>query len=189
MCVPSPAASHRDIQRPPGPPARSGGVIDTLRYYYNFFTDPIGFVGGRFDRHGDVYYVGTDDGGLYVIKHPEHLRQVLVTDAASYRKTHAAMRQISQVLGEGLLNTDGEVWRRHRRMIQPAFRKERLRGYASMMVDEARTEVNRWNSRAPIDLGAAMTQLTLRVVSRSLFTGGFKVYYVITQYKCVAEFL
>lgn len=145
-------------------------MIDTLRYYYNFFTDPIGFVGGRFDRYGDVYYVGTDDGGLYVIKHPEHLRQVLVTDAASYRKTHAAMRQISQVLGEGLLNTDGEVWRRHRRMIQPAFRKERLRGYASMMVDEARTEVNRWNSRAPIDLGAAMTQLTLRVVSRSLFS-------------------
>lgn len=160
----------QDIARPPGPPPRSGGVLDTLKYYYNFFADPIGFVSGRFTRYGDVYYVDTKDGGLYVIRHPDHMRQVLVTDAASYRKTHAALRRISEVLGEGLVNSDGAVWKRHRRMIQPAFRKERLRHYATMMVQEAIAEVERWSVQAPLDLGAAMTQLTLRVVSRSLFS-------------------
>lgn len=154
---------------PPGPPARRG-LFAHLRYYAAFIKDPIGFVGSRFDQYGDVYYAPSRDEGLYVIKHPEHLRQVLVTHASCYRKTHSAFRQIARVVGNGLLTADGEVWRRHRRMIQPAFQKSRLRGYAAMMSEEAARQGERWRDGQRVDLGADMMALTLRIVSRSLFS-------------------
>ena len=74
------------------------------------------------------------------------------------------------MLGQGLLNTDGEVWRRHRRMIQPAFHKARLQAYSEMMVEEATDMLGRWHDGRPVDLGNELTRATLRIVSRALFS-------------------
>src|SRR5688572_5571928 len=95
---------------PPGPPERKG-LIDSLGYYYRFFTDPIGTVRGRFDRYGDLYYAPSNGVGLYVIRHPDHLYEVLVERAADYGKTHTAFNQLTKFLGYGLLTTDGDTWR------------------------------------------------------------------------------
>ena len=156
------------LNRPPQPPA-SG----RLRRWYNYYalaTDLIGFVGRRFDTYGDIYYVPNRDGGLYVIRHPEHIRDVLVTHADCYAKIHSAFVRLARVLGQGLLNTDGDIWRRQRRMIQPAFHKERLHTYSHMMVEEARAMTSSWRDQQKIDLEAEFTQVTLRIVSRALFS-------------------
>jgi cytochrome P450 len=158
-----------DIPRPPSPP-QPAGLIARLRAYHAFFNDLIGVVSRRFESLGDIYYVPNTDGDLYVIRHPEHIREVLVTNADDYAKTHSAFIRLGRVLGQGLLNTDGEVWRRHRRMIQPAFHKERLQVYSRMMVQETTDMIARWRDNRRIDLGAELTRLTLRIVSRSLFS-------------------
>lgn len=141
-----------------------------LRRFHALVDDLIGFVGRRFDSLGDIYFVPNADGGLYVIRHPDHIREVLVTNAECWAKTHSAFIRLGRVLGQGLLNTDGELWRRHRRMIQPAFHKERLQTYAEMMVQEAMDMIGRWNDGRPIDLDSELTRVTLRVVSRALFS-------------------
>src|SRR3954469_8199779 len=87
---------------PPGPPMRKG-IVPSLRYYWGFMTDPIGFVRGRFESYGDIYYAPNSSGGLFVLRHPDHLREVLSTRASSYGKQHSAFTQLSRVLGEGLL--------------------------------------------------------------------------------------
>ncbi len=110
------------------------------------------------------------DGGLYVLRHPEHIREVLVTHAECYAKTHSAFVRLGRVLGQGLLNTDGEVWRRQRRMIQPAFHKARLHTYSHMMVEEAQAMMAGWRDGQTIDAGEELTRVTLRIVSRSLFS-------------------
>lgn len=158
-----------DIVRPPSPPVPAGWV-GRLRSLHAFVHDLIGVVGRRFDSLGDIYYVPNADGGLYVIRHPDHIREVLVTNAECWAKTHSAFIRLGRVLGQGLLNTDGEVWRRHRRMIQPAFHKERLQAYSEMMVQEATDMIGRWHDGRPVDLGSELTGVTLHIVSRALFS-------------------
>ena len=141
-----------------------------MQHYYRFANDAIGLVGDRFERYGDLYYVPSGSGGLYVSRHPDHIRDVLITHGSSYGKAHSAFARLARVLGQGLLTTDGATWKRHRRMIQPAFHKPRLRHYSNMMVAEAERTARRWRDHASVDLGVEMTELTLRVVSRSLFS-------------------
>ena len=65
---------------PPGPPPR--GLRGTLRYYVGMVRDPLGFVAARFERYGHTYFVPGPGGGLYVSRHPDHIRDVLVTHAS-----------------------------------------------------------------------------------------------------------
>src|SRR5260221_13744470 len=95
----APAAPARRV--PPGPPPRRGRVLGSIGYYLNFLVDPLGFVADRFERYGDIYYAPSADGGLYAIRHPDHLHEVLVTRAAQFDKKHTAFRRLSEVLGDG----------------------------------------------------------------------------------------
>ncbi len=156
------------VRTPPGPPERKG-FVDSIGYFYRFLTDSIGTVRGRFDAYGDIYYAPAKGVGLYVLRHPDHLNEVLVERAADYGKTHTAFEQINKFVGQGLLTTDGEVWRRQRRMVNPAFGKKRLAGYAEVMAEEARRELDRLRPNEPQNLSRAMMDLTLGVVCRALF--------------------
>ena len=162
---------------PPGPAPRRGGFLGNVAYYAGFLMDPIGFVASRFARYGDIYRVpGTGPGGersghpdLYALRHPDHLHEVLVTRAAKFEKTHTAFERLSEFLGQGLLTSDGETWRRHRSLVNPAFGKKRLAGYAEIMQAEAERTAREWEDGSVRDIGRDMMELTLRAVSRTLF--------------------
>jgi cytochrome P450 len=166
--TPSPATSSPRF--PPGPPVRKG-LIRSLRYYAAFAQDPIGFVKSRFDAYGDIYYAPNKDGGLFVVRHPDHVREVLATRASSYRKEHTALTQLKRVLGDGLLISDGDTWKRQRRMVQPAFAPPRMAAYGDVMTDEARRTADGWAGQTGrvLSIDSEMTALTLRIVSRTLF--------------------
>jgi cytochrome P450 len=155
---------------PPGPP-KPQGWLGRVRMYLSFFLDPFGLVGGRFAQYGDVYYVHPrkPGPGLFVLRHPDHFEQVLITDARKVTKTHSAFAHLSEILGDGLLTTDGEVWRRQRRLVQPAFSRARLVEYATAMGEEAAAEADRWRDGEVRDVSVAMTEMTLRIVCRTLF--------------------
>ena len=162
-------SASRPVPRPPGPPPLNGSLA-RLRHARRFIADPIALVGGRFETYGDLYYVPNDQGGVYVTRHPDHFRDVLVTHGDSFMKGHSAFARLARVLGQGLLTTDGEVWKRHRRMIQGAFHKPRLTSYAPMMVAEAARTADSWRDGESVELTRDFAELTLRVVSRSLFS-------------------
>ena len=166
--VPMSAAATVD-RFPPGPPTRRPGV-GSLPYYLRFAADPIGFVKSRFDRYGDIYYAASaGSGGLFVLRRPEHLKEVLVTHASSFTKEHTAFRTLSRFLGAGLLTTDGDTWTRQRRMVAPAFAPARLSEYAAVMSEEAAGATEKWRDGMTVEMGREMMELTLRVVSRTLF--------------------
>ena len=153
---------------PPGPPMRKG-LVSSARYFWRFATDALGFVGERFATYGDIYYAANGSGGLFVLRRPEHLHEVLVTRAAAYGKEHTAFKQLSRVLGEGLLISDGENWTRHRRMINPGFSPAKMAAYGDVMVEEARKTAARWRDGDDVSIDKEMASLTLRIVSRTLF--------------------
>ena len=134
-------------------------------------VDPIGTVAGRFARYGDVYRVQFADGALYVLRHPDHVREVLVNQAGAFGKGHTAFARLGDVLGDSLLTSEGDDWRRQRRLVQPAFAQPRLAEYGEVMVDEAARSAEQLASAqgGARDLSAAMTALTLSIVARTLF--------------------
>jgi cytochrome P450 len=153
--------------QPNGPSgdARLGLALTQLR----LLLDPIATVAGRFARFGDIYRVPQRNGALYVLRHPDHIRDVLVTNGAAFDKQHGAFRRMSLLLGDALLTSDGERWRRQRRLVQPAFARPRLIEYAAIMVEEAERTRARLAACKRVDLSAEMNGLTLRVVTRTLF--------------------
>jgi cytochrome P450 len=154
-------------QTPPGPPPRKNGV-GSLFFYARFALDPIGFVGERFRRYGDLYCATSDGVPLFVLKHPDHIAQVLL-GTGKFGKGHSALDRLSHVLGNGLLTSEGDEWKRQRRMIQPAFTKKKLQGYAGVMTDECERAASRWAQGGVRDMSREMVELTLRVVTRTLF--------------------
>ena len=106
-----------------------------------------------------------------MLRHPEHIQEVLITQASKFEKPSQGItaRVLRRLLGDGLLNSNGELWRRQRRLIQPAFRKERLEEYAGLIVEHSEAMLSGWRDGAVIDVSREMMELTLRIVSRALF--------------------
>jgi cytochrome P450 len=153
--------------RPPGPGRRS--ALQSALAQIEFVYDPLAAITRRFAKYGDAYWVDQPTGPLFVFKHPDHVKDVLVTNASAFDKQHVAFRRLSLVLGDALLTSDGERWRRQRRLVQPAFARPRLAAYSGAMVDEARRSAQRLSAGGTFDLGREMNRLTLAIVTRTLF--------------------
>lgn len=152
---------------PPGP-TRSRNPLVRLATLLRLVRDPLGFVGQRFEEHGDLYQV--DEGGgrrLLVTRHPDAIRDVLVTHASSFQKAGGANDRLRPILGNGLLIADGEAWRRKRRLVQPAFRAKAIASYAETMTAHAEAVV--WADGEVVEVSTAMMQLTLAIVCKALF--------------------
>lgn len=134
-------------------------------------SDVVGRIAERFDQYGDLYrapFLGRD---VYVLRHPEHIQEVLLNQAHRFEKPSSGLmaRQLHRLLGQGLLNSNGELWRRQRRLIQPAFRKETVQAYAPVVVAQTREVLDGLRDGHTVDIAETMMQLTLRIVSKALF--------------------
>jgi cytochrome P450 len=105
---------------------------------------------------------------------PQLVEQVLVGRAAKYGKNTPGYQRLSDLLGQGLLTSQGELWRRQRRISQPQFRPASIAGFAGIMSEEAESLATRWETAArsgePFDAARDMGQLALAVVGRALFS-------------------
>ena len=149
---------------PPGP--RGFPVVGNI---LQFRRDPLTFVSGvqrSFGRIATIYL-----GGMPIVLcfQPEHVRYFLVDHARNFTSSQFN-QNLRRVLGDGLLTTDGDFHRQQRRLIQPAFHKRRVEGYAGIMVQHTQEMLaHDWKPGARIDIAQAMRDLTLRIVAKSLF--------------------
>jgi cytochrome P450 len=149
---------------PPGPK----GALPGLQFL-SFTRDPLGFLTGAARRYGDVVYFDGLSDDFYLLNHPEYVKDVLVTHNASFMKGRGLQRA-KRLLGEGLLTSEPPLHRRQRRLAQPAFHKQRVGAYASLMVEYAiKLERERWQEGRALDAAQEMMHLTLAIVGRTLF--------------------
>jgi cytochrome P450 len=107
----------------------------------------------------------------FLINKPEYIERVLLTNSANYRKSHFTRHLLGPLLGNGLLISEGEVWRRQRRIAAPAFHARRIGEFATTMGARTEAMLARWRGfDAPFDLAAEITALTLDIVSRTMFS-------------------
>lgn len=112
-------------------------------------------------RFGPIHYA-------YLVSHPDAIERVLVKDHRNFTKGQA-LRRSRPLFGNGLLTSEGDFWRRQRKLAQPAFHRERIASYGEIMVDLAREQRARWQSGEIRDMHAEMLQLTLKIAAKTLF--------------------
>lgn len=157
----STAAPFRALPEPPGP---RGSWI----HLPSFRRDPITFLARVQREHGDVARFSFGPRRIYLLAHPEHVRQVLVTDHRNFIKSRALQRA-RVVLGEGLLTSEGEHHLRQRRLAQPAFHRERIAALAETMVAYADRAAARWRPGGELEMAREMNRLALAIAGKTLF--------------------
>jgi cytochrome P450 len=125
-------------------------------------------------EHGNVVHFRMWIRNVFLVTEPEGVKHVLVDQAGRYSKGSGVRKLSSLLLGEGLLTSEGDHWRRQRRLAQPAFHKERLAKLASVMTTTTSEMLDRWEDRRKrgeaFDAAADFMALTLSIVSRALFS-------------------
>lgn len=159
------------LVRPPGPPPVTRNPLVLLAHLSSMRSDPTDAVSERFQRYGDLYHLSFLGRDVYVTRHPEHIQQILVSQAERFEKPRGGVvaTQLRRLLGDGLLLSNGDLWRRQRRMIQPAFRRERIDQYARLVINLAEEFAIRLQDSQELDVSRSMMELTLHIVSKALF--------------------
>jgi cytochrome P450 len=139
-----------------------------VRHARALVLDPLTFLLGVAREHGDVAFIPAGPFDLYLLSHPDLVRDLLATrsrDVSKSRVLHEARR----VLGDGLLTSEGERHRGHRRLIQPLFHHDRVAAYGDAIARRAEDARDRIRPGEPFDLHATMNALTLAIVGETLF--------------------
>ena len=134
----------------------------------HFAGDRLGFFTHCARTYGDFVPVRLGPRRAVILSHPELIEEVLVAKNKHFRK-HFALRTTKRTLGNGLLTSEGDFWRRQRRLAQPAFHKDRVAAHAAVMVELTETMLEGWRDGQARDAQDDMMGLTLQVVARTLF--------------------
>jgi cytochrome P450 len=134
--------------------------------------DPLAAAIGLYRRYGDLVRVPLlPRRPLFLLCHPAHAEHVLVSRQDNYRKA-ATYRPLRVFLGNGLVISEGELWERQRRLIQPIFSYRRVSGFLPGMVNTVRRTLQEWDSHPDgtlVHVSETMSLLTLTVVGEALF--------------------
>jgi cytochrome P450 len=166
MTVTNPRRSAADGRPYPGPPLRA--VPGLLR---KLWGDRLGLLTDAAGEYGDVVRFAMGPKTIYFFNHPEHAKHVLADNAANYHKGMGLVQARRLILGDGLLTSEGETWRRERRALSPAFRRERIAGFADVVADAGAALERRLDASVgdgTVDVVSEMTSLTMNVLGKTL---------------------
>lgn len=132
-----------------------------------FQSDRLRFITSMHRDQGDVARFRLGPFPVWQLAHPDHVRSVLVTDPAGFRKG-MVLQRAKIVLGDGVLTAEGDVHRHHRNLVQPAFHSRRITGYASVMIDRVAAASGAWPAREPLDVHASTVRMTVETAGSTL---------------------
>jgi len=148
---------------PPGPKG-----VPFLGSLFAFRRDPVGFLVETGERYGDVVRYVLGGKYVYFFRHPEQVKEILVTKQHDFAKGRG-LEWAKRFLGEGLLTSEGEQHRRQRRLTQPAFHRQRIASYATVMAELTARRRAGWRPGETIDLSSEMMALTMAIAGKTLF--------------------
>ncbi len=119
-------------------------------------------------QYGDIFYYRALWLHVYFLNRPDLIEYVLVRNPQNFLKDRVVQNS-RWLLGTGLLTAEGDAWKRQRRLIQPAFSRDRIASYGRCMSESAEQMLTAWRPGTVVDIHQEMMNLTLRVVVRALF--------------------
>ena len=121
-------------------------------------------------EHGDVVRLRLlGIGELYQVNHPDLVERILVDDRDRFRKASLSRDDLGDLIGDGLVLSEGELWERQRERIEPALYMDRIAEYADTMAAEVRAAADAWTGNSTVNIEDEMKSLTLRILVTSMF--------------------
>src|SRR5215510_2251838 len=149
---------------PPGP--RGNPIMGVMR---DFNRDTLGFITQSM-KYGDVVRCRFLYVWAYFLYNPADIETMLSTNAKSFRKARSLRSPFFyRLVGNGLVTSEGDFWRRQRRLAQPAFHRQRISSYGDVMVQYAERAIVNWKAGELRDLARDMMRITLEIVVKTLF--------------------
>ncbi|MGH2719938.1 MAG: cytochrome P450 [Actinomycetota bacterium] len=171
------AVRERVVERGQGVEAPGPKGLPLIGSAIAMKRDLLGFMHRGMLEHGDVVKAIIGPPPIRVsafgVFHPDGVQQVLAGNADNYCKADEVYGEVRKLLGNGLLTSEGDAWKRQKRLVQPLFTHNQVASYVPMIADEGRGIVERWSAAEQrgesVDLHSEMTRVTLRVVGRAVF--------------------
>ena len=160
-------AEQHDQQLPPGPAGHF--LVGSLP---EFLNDPLSLLTDSSNRHGDVVFYRLAGEKVYMLRRPEHIEHVLQTNGRNYVRG-LEYRNLAKLIGDSLLTTDGEAWRKLRRISQPAFHNKHLAGFGDTIGEITARMLDRWGeleADSVLDISPEMMRLTLEIIGLLMFS-------------------
>ena len=160
------------VFRPAIPPRRTGGPLSLLPFLWISWRDPIRMWSERHFTEPQLYG-NSAFGEILVVSHPEGVRHVLTENASSYVKGDLQRRVLGPMLAEGLLLTEGDAWRRVRRILAPLFTPAKMATLNARMAEVCQARVAGWSLSARgrvLDIDSEMSGLTFDILSATMFS-------------------
>jgi cytochrome P450 len=151
------------LKLPPGPKG-----LPVIGNVFEPRGNAIGYFTRCFRDYGDIVFVRFLGVPMCLVNRPDCIESVLVTQNNNFEKSKD-YRALRRVLGNGLLTSEGEFWRRQRKLVQPAFHQVRIAAYAEVMVSYTERMLASWKDGEERDIHEAMMRLTLDIVAKTLF--------------------
>ena len=158
-----------------------------LRNMVRFTRAPLAFLQATSEKFGDYVEVPMPIGQWVLVSHPSDIESILVDHAADVGRDEYA-RVLQRALGKGLLTSDGDLWKRQRRLSSAAFTPKRIRGYAAAMARVTDLGLRRWRSGEVMNLHEEISHLTMEVVADVLFGASVAAKDAVTVRDAVATF-
>jgi cytochrome P450 len=155
--------------RPPGPHINLVLAVIGQMFPSRFPFDPLAFGLDIAREFGDIAHYQVGPLHVYQLAHPDFARQILVEEPEKFYKPRLIKQAFGPFAGQGLLTSDGAVWKQQRKLIQPAFHHSQLTSYGAVMVDHTLRMIDSLDARAPIEIQEEMARLTLAIVVQTLF--------------------
>ena len=154
---------------PPGPvfsfPRFITGQIFPSRYPFDQLAFHL-----KARAYGDIAYYRMGPNRVYQLNHPDLIHQVLIEQSDKFHKPDLLKHRLRQMLGAGLVTSDGDLWKQQRKLMQPAFRHDRLAAAYGEVISECAEQMIQSFSDAELrHIDADMGRLSLAIIVRSLF--------------------
>ena len=150
-------------QTPPGPRG-----LPFVGHTLQWARDPCGFR-ERCAEYGPVVNFQLLGWDTYMVTDPAEIERILVEESDRFPKHTDSNAELKQIVGDGLITSQGELWKRQRAAIQPAFYMDHIREYADIMVARSEATGDRWEAGEEIDIREEMTRLTLEILVDAMF--------------------
>ena len=135
---------------------------------YRFSRDPLNFLERIARTYGDLASYRMTGELLFFVNHPQYIKDILVTGSRNFTKSRG-LEMTKKLLGNGLLTSEGALHLRQRRLMQPAFHRDRIAAYAKTMVDYADELRRQWRDNTTLDVSQEMMRVTLSIAGKTLF--------------------
>ena len=150
------------------------GSVPLLGHLGAFKNHPLESLSSWWCQHGDALRFRLGPKTLYLFSHPNLAEEILIKQSDRFVKVYDPQRPtgLALVLGNGLVTSSGDVWKRHRRIIQPIFHRSRMAVMADRMAQVGEQRIAAWDrhTSGTLDIAAEMMQLALEVISQTMFS-------------------